>query len=54
MNFSIKRITLSFLLGLALGAAMTEASYFLLKKENREPGVIELIIPAGTGGLIRA
>lgn len=54
MNFSIKRITLSFLLGLALGAAMTEASYFLLKKENREPGVIELVIPAGTGGLIRA
>lgn len=54
MNFTPKRIAVSFLLGLALGALMTEASYILLKKENREPGVIELVIPAGTGDLVRA
>lgn len=54
MNFSIKRIIYSFLLGLALAAASTEISYALLKKENRVPGIIELVIPAGTGDLIRA
>lgn len=54
MNFSIKRIVFSFLLGLVLAAASTEISYALLKKENRVPGNIELIIPAGTGDLLRA
>lgn len=53
MNFTPKRIVLSFLLGLALAAISTELSYFLLKKENREPGIIELVIPAGTGALVR-
>lgn len=54
MNFSLKRIALSFLLGLALAAITTETAYFFLKKENREPGVIELVIPAGTGEMVRA
>ena len=54
MNFTFKRIGLSFLFGLALGALTTEISYILLKKENREPGIIELVIPAGTGDLVRA
>lgn len=54
MNFSLKRIVLSFLLGLALAAVTTELSYALLKKENREPMVVELTIPAGTAELIRA
>lgn len=54
MNFTPKRIVLSFLLGLILAAITTELAYFLLKKENREPGIIELIIPAGTGDLVRS
>lgn len=54
MNFTFKRVALSFLLGLALGALTTEISYILLKKENREPGIIELAIPSGTGDLVRA
>lgn len=54
MNFSVRRILISFLLGLVLAAITTELAYFLLKKENREPGVIEMVIPAGTAELIRA
>lgn len=54
MNFTFKRVALSFLFGLALGALTTEISYILLKKENREPGIVELVIPAGTGDLVHA
>ncbi|MBN8654188.1 MAG: hypothetical protein J0M11_00520 [Anaerolineae bacterium] len=54
MNFTPKRILFAFLLGLVVAAISTEASYFFLKKENREPGVIEMVIPAGTAELIRA
>jgi len=54
MNFTPKRIVFSFLLGLTIAAIMTEASYFFLKKENREPSIIELVIPAGTSELLRA
>lgn len=54
MNFSVQRVLLSLLLGLALAAITTELAYFLLKKENREPGIIEMVIPAGTAELIRA
>ncbi|MBK7449249.1 MAG: hypothetical protein IPJ47_07410 [Anaerolineales bacterium] len=53
MAFSWKRIALSFLLGLTLAVITTEASYFFLKKENREPTTIELVVPAGTGELVR-
>jgi hypothetical protein len=44
----IKRITISMLLGILLAAITTEVSYQVLKRENREPERIELIIPAGT------
>lgn len=54
MNFSVKRVLLSFLLGLVLAAITTELSYALLKKENREPMVVEMTIPAGTAEMIRA
>lgn len=54
MNFSFKRILIAFLLGIAVAAVTTELSYFFLKKENRAPGVIELVIPAGTAELIRS
>lgn len=54
MNPTLKRIIWSFLLGIVLAAVTTELAYFLLKKENREPGTIELVIPAGTADLIAA
>lgn len=54
MNFTFKRIALSFLLGLTLAAITTELAYFFLKKENREPGIVELVIQAGTGESLRA
>jgi hypothetical protein len=50
MNLSsIKRVILSFLLGLLVAAVGTELSYQVLKRENREPQQIELVIPPGTG-----
>jgi hypothetical protein len=53
-NEIIKRILLSLLLGLSLGALMSEVSYQLLKRENREPMRIELVIPAGTAERVAA
>ena len=44
----IKRIVISMLLGVVLAAITTEASYQVLKRENREPQRVELVIPAGT------
>jgi hypothetical protein len=43
-----KRILISFLLGMVVAAVSTELSYQVLKRENREPQQIELVIPAGT------
>jgi hypothetical protein len=45
---TIKRILLSVMLGLGVAAVTIEISYQLLKRENREPQQIELVIPAGT------
>lgn len=53
MNYSLKRIIFAFLLGVFVAALMTEAAYFLLKRENRAPTTIELTIPAGTAQLMR-
>ena len=44
----IKRIIISMLLGIILAAITTEISYQVLKRENREPRRVELVIPAGT------
>ena len=44
----IKRIVISMLLGIILAAVTTEISYQVLKRENREPQRVELVIPAGT------
>jgi hypothetical protein len=44
----IKRILISFLLGMLVAAVSTELSYQVLKRENREPQQIELVIPPGT------
>jgi hypothetical protein len=53
MNYSIKRIGIAFLLGLIVAALMTEAAYFLLKRENRTPTTIEINIPNGTAQQMR-
>jgi len=45
---TIKRIVISMLLGILLAAITTEVAYQVLKRENREPRPIELVIPAGT------
>jgi hypothetical protein len=43
----IKRIVISMLLGVLLAAITTEVSYQVLKRENREPQRVELVIPPG-------
>jgi len=48
----IKRIIISMLLGIILAAITTEVSYQVLKRENREPMRVELVIPAGTAASI--
>ncbi|MFZ5819907.1 MAG: hypothetical protein ACOYYJ_08390 [Chloroflexota bacterium] len=49
---TIKRIALSVLLGLSVAALTTEISYQALKRENRAPQRIELVIPAGTAAQV--
>lgn len=44
----IKRIVISISLGILLATVFTEVSYWILKRENRAPERIELVIPAGT------
>ena len=44
----IKRILISVSLGLLIATIFTEVSYRILKRENRAPERVELIIPAGT------
>jgi hypothetical protein len=48
----VKRVVISMLLGILLAGITTEAAYQLLKRENREPQRIELVIPAGTGARV--
>ena len=43
-----KRILLSMLAGLILGAAVSEISHFLLKDTARPPKEVDIIIPQGT------
>lgn len=44
----VKRVVISMLLGITLAAITTEVAYQVLKRENREPERVKLIIPAGT------
>jgi len=53
MNYKLSRVLFAFVLGFVLGAVTTEIAYLSLRRENREPTTIELIIPAGTAELIR-
>lgn len=45
---TLKRIGIAMLLGILLGAVTMEIAYQFLKRENRAPQEIELVIPAGT------
>ena len=49
---TIKRIIIAMLLGILLAAVTTEVSYQVLKRENREPRRVELVIPAGAAASI--
>jgi hypothetical protein len=44
----IKRITISLLIGLLMGAAINEVSFLFLRETARAPKVVELVIPDGT------
>ncbi len=49
MNRSaVRRVLVSILLGVLIATVTTEISYQVLKRENREPRDVELVIPAGT------
>ncbi len=46
--FVLKRILISVLLGMLLAALTSEVAYRWLRRENREPQRVQLIIPPGT------
>jgi len=46
--FILKRILVSVLLGMLLAALTSEVAYRWLRRENREPQRVQLIIPPGT------
>jgi hypothetical protein len=48
----IKRIVISIILGVSIAAITMEVAFQVLKRENREAGRIELVIPAGTADSI--
>ncbi len=49
VKFVLGRFAISIVIGLILGAIISEASYYFLKTgETRPPQVVELDIPAGT------
>ena len=53
-NEILKRVLLSLLIGVVLAGITTEAAYQVLKRENRAPERIELVIPAGTAERVAA
>lgn len=50
----VVRVVISMLVGFLLAGILTEVAYQLLKRENREPQRIELLIPAGTAERVAA
>lgn len=51
---AVKRILISLLAGLAVGAVITEVSFHFLREVDRSPEVIVLTIPRGTADLVAA
>ena len=48
----IKRVLLSLLIGIAIGAAISELTFLSLRESSRPPKAIILTIPNGTGELV--
>lgn len=48
LRIALKRILYSTLIGLAIGLAISEVSFYFLQETTRPPAVIELVIPQGT------
>jgi len=48
----IKKISISLLAGLVLGALLNEISFLFLHEQARAPQVIELVIPQGTAEMV--
>ena len=48
----LKRIVFAVLLGILIAGVSMEVAYQLLKRENRSPQRVELVIPAGTAGKV--
>lgn len=51
---SFRRVVSSMILGLLIAGITTEISYQVLKRDNRAPQRIELVIPAGTAKRVAA
>jgi hypothetical protein len=45
---TIKRITISLVIGLLIGVILNEVTFYFLRETARAPKTIELVIPAGT------
>jgi hypothetical protein len=50
---AVRRILLSLVAGLILGAAISEIAFQLLRETSRPPQEIELVIPAGTADRVQ-
>lgn len=48
----VKRVLLSMLIGIAIGAAISELTFLFLRESARAPKAIILTIPNGTGELV--
>ena len=48
----IKRIVISLLVGLGVGAAISEITFYFLQESARPPRDVLLVIPAGTADLV--
>lgn len=51
-NIVLKRILISMLIGLAIGAVINEITFLFLRSTARAPKVIELVIPNGTAASV--
>jgi hypothetical protein len=51
-NVFIKRVLLSFALGILIGLAISELTFLLIGETTRKPRTITLIIPPGTAELV--
>lgn len=53
-NEIVKRVVVSLIIGVVLAGITTEVAYQVLKRENRAPEQIQLVIPDGTSERVAA